>query len=141
MQTILQNLRSSWRQLRRSPEVTILAVVTLALGIGANTAMFTVVENVLLRPLPYNDPDRLVQVTAAGGDSGGAVSWRDYVDIHNQSHALAAVGGYSNDVGVVQSKDAAVSVVTSKVTPNVFRILGTQPVRGRTFSDEEGQPN
>ncbi len=141
MQTILQNFRSSWRQLRRSPEVTILAVVTLALGIGANTAMFTVVENVLLRPLPYTDPDHLVQVTGAGGDSGGAVSWRDYQDIRNQSHALAAVAGYSNDVGVVQSKNAAVSVVTSEVTPNVFRILGTPAAKGRTFTEEEGQPN
>jgi len=137
MQTILQNLRYSLRQLFHSPEVTILAVVTLALGIGANTAMFTVVESVLLQPLPYADPDRLVNV----GGVSGAVSWLDYSDIRNQSHILATVAGYSTDVAVVQSKDNLLSVVTSGVTPNLFKMLGTQPLKGRTFTEQEAQAN
>jgi hypothetical protein len=141
MHSILQQLRYALRQLRHSPEFTILAVISLALGIGANTALFTVVESVLLRPLPYTDPDRLVDVGASGGEAIGAISWLDYVDIRNQSRALASVAGYSNDVGVVQSKDSSVSVVASEVTPNLFGILGTRPLKGRTFTEREGQAN
>ncbi len=141
MQTILQSLLYAGRQLRRSPEFTILAVAGLALGIGANTAMFTVVESVFLRPLPYADPDRLVYVAASGGESAGAISWLDYVDIRNQSGSLDSVAGYSNDVGVVQSNGASVSIVSSEVTPNLFAILGTEPLMGRTFTEEEGRPN
>jgi len=147
MQTLIQNFRYAWRQLCHSPEFAFLAVVTLALGIGANTAMFTVVESVLLRPLPYADADRLVYIAAAGAagaagaESSGSVSWLDYSDIRDQARTLDAVGGYSNDAGVVQSKDASVSVVTSEVTPNVFGILGAQPLRGRTFVKNEGQAN
>lgn len=139
MQTVVQNFRYAWRQLRHSPEFTLLAVITLALGIGANTAMFTVVESVLLRPLPYADPARLVYVGAAGADSSGSVSWLDYRDIRDQARSLTAAAGYSNDVGVLQSKDASISVVTSEVTPNLFEILGVQPIRGRTFVAEEGR--
>jgi putative ABC transport system permease protein len=141
MPTLFQNLQYAWRQLRRSAEFTILAVVTLALGIGANTAMFTIVESVLLRPLPYTTPDRIVQINAAGGDSSDAVSWLDYRDICEQAHTLAEVAGYSIDVGVVQSKDTSISVVTSEVTPNAFTILGVQPLKGRTFTANEGQAN
>jgi predicted permease len=137
MQIILHNLRYSLRQLFHSPEVTILAVVTLALGIGANTAMFTVVESVLLQPLPYANPDRLVNV----GGVSGAVSWLDYSDIRDQSRALASVAGYSTDVAVVQSKDNLLSVVTAGVTPNLFKMLGTRPLKGRTFTEREAQVN
>jgi predicted permease len=141
MPTLFQNLQYAWRQLRRSPEFTIMAVVTLALGIGANTAMFNIVESVLLRPLPYTTPDRIVQVNATGGESSDAVSWLDYRDIREQAHTLGEVAGYSTDVGVVQGKDTSVSVVTSEVTPNTFSILGVQPLKGRTFTANEGQAN
>jgi putative ABC transport system permease protein len=141
MPSILGNLRYASRQLRRSPGFAVMAVVSLALGIGANTAMFTVAENVLLRPLPYAEPDRLVDVRAWGGESTGAVSWLDYVDIRNGSHSLAGVAAYSTDAGVVQIEGASISVVASEVTPNLFSILGVQPLRGRTFLEEEGRPN
>ncbi len=139
MRTMLQNLRYAWRQLRRSPEFTLLAVLTLALGIGANTAMFTVVESVLLRPLPYANPDRLVYIGPAGAEPFGSTSWLNYRDIRDQAKSLEAVAGYSDDVGVIQSKDASVSVVTPGVTPNLFRMLGVQPLYGRTFTESEGQ--
>lgn len=141
MFSILRNLRYAWRQWRRSPELTIIAVVSLALGIGANTAMFTVIERVLLRPLPYTDPDRLVDVKSWGGASTGAVSWLDYLDIRDRSHSLAEVAAYSTDTGVVQIKGASVSVATSAVTSHVFSLLGAQPLRGRTFTEEETRPD
>ncbi|HKD07996.1 MAG TPA: ABC transporter permease [Bryobacteraceae bacterium] len=138
---LFRNLRYAGRQWRRLPEHTIIAVISLALGIGANTAMFTVVESVLLRPLPYADPDRLVDVRSAGGTPTPAVSWLDYVDIRDRSRSLAAVAAYSTDAGVIQIKGASIGVVTSAVTPNVFSLLGVQPLRGRTFTKEEAQPN
>jgi putative ABC transport system permease protein len=139
MHTVIQDLRYGWRQLQHAREFTFLAVMMLALGIGANTAMFTVVESVLLRPLPYRDADRLVNIGAAEGDSSGSVSWLDYGDIRDQARTLDAAAGYSNDVGVVEDRDSSLSIVTSEVTPNLFEILGVQPLRGRTFAREEGQ--
>ncbi|MBV9157384.1 MAG: ABC transporter permease [Acidobacteriaceae bacterium] len=141
MQTMIHNLRYAWRQLRHSPGFTFLGVVTLALGIGANTAMFTVVESVLLRPLPYIDSNRLLHIGLAGTESSGFGSWLDYSDIKDRARTLYGVAAYSNDIAVVQSKDSSVSVVASEVTPNLFQILGVQPLRGRTFLKSEGQAN
>ncbi|HEY6293066.1 MAG TPA: ABC transporter permease [Terriglobia bacterium] len=138
MPTAVQDLRFAWRQLRRAPGFAILAVLTLALGIGANTAMFTVVESVLLRPLPYANPDRLVYIGPADAQGFGSSSWLDYRDIRDQAQSLETAAGYSEDVGVVESKDASVSVVTPGVTPNLFRMLGVQPLLGRAFTEAEG---
>ena len=138
---MLQNIRYACRQLRHSPEVTILAVMSLALGIGANTAMFTVVESVLLRPLPYAEPDLLMNVNAAGGQSAGALSWLDYLDVRNQSRSLATVAAYANDVGVIQTANSTLSISTAEITPNIINILGVHPMMGRTFADDEGQAN
>ncbi|MBV9155735.1 MAG: ABC transporter permease, partial [Acidobacteriaceae bacterium] len=135
---MIHNLRYAARQLRCSPEFTFLGIVTLALGIGANTAMFTVVESVLLRPLPYIEPNRLLHIGLAGTESFGFASWLDYCDIKDHTRTLNGVAAYSNDVAVVQSKDSSVSVVASEVTPNLFQILGVQPLRGRTFLKSEG---
>jgi putative ABC transport system permease protein len=141
MQTIVQSLRHAWRQLRLAPEFAFLAVITLALGIGANTAMFTVVENVLLRPLPYKDADKLAYIGTAGAETPGAVAWLDYRDINEQARTLGSVAGYSNDVGVVQSRGASISVVTTEATPNLFEVLGVAPLCGRTFVKAEGLAN
>jgi putative ABC transport system permease protein len=138
MQTVAQDLRFAWRQFSRAPGFIILAVFTLALGIGANTAMFTVVENVLLRPLPYANPDRLVYIGPADSEVFGSTSWLNYRDIRDQVQSLETVAGYSEDVGVVQSKDASTSVLAPAVTPNLFRVPGVQPLVGRTFTEAEG---
>lgn len=139
MQTILQDLRYALRQLRKSPGFTALAVITLGLGIGANTAMFTVVESVLLRPLPYAHPDRLVVIGPADREGFASTSWVTYLDVRNQAQKLENIALFSEDVGVVQGKDGSISVVTPGVTPNVFRLLGASPLLGRTFTEDEGQ--
>jgi len=138
MPTSVQDLRFAWRQLRRAPGFAILAAVTLSLGIGANTAMFTLVEDVLLQPLPYANPDRLVYIGPAGSQGMTTTSWLNYRDIRDQAQTLETVAGYSEDVGVVQGKDASVSVLTPGVTANLFRMLGAEPLLGRTFTDVEG---
>ena len=86
MQTSLYDLRHALRQLRKSPGVTALAILSLALGVGANTAIFTVIESVLLRPLPYAQPDRLVFVGNKTDEPGFVTtSWLNYHDIRTQS--------------------------------------------------------
>ncbi len=140
MQTILQDIRYALRQLRQSPGFAALAVLTLALGIGANTAMFTVVESVMLRPLPYQHSDRMVYIGPAEGDSFQSTSWVTYRDVREQAQKLENVALFSEDVGVVQGKDGSTSVVTPGVTPNIFKLLGVKPLQGRTFTEEEGQP-
>lgn len=143
MDAIVQDLRYAVRQLIQTPGFTAMAVLSLALGIGANTAMFTVVESVLLRPLPYTNATRLVSIGPGGpgGTEAGfsSTSWLNYRDIRDQARTLDAVAGYSEDVGVVQTREGSLSVSTPGVTTNLFPMLGTAPLLGRTFSDDEGK--
>jgi predicted permease len=136
-----QDVRFALRQLRSSWGYALVAVFTLALGIGANTALFTVVESVLLRPLPYAHADRLTYVAPAGDQLGFSnTSWLNYRDIREQSRSFQAVGLYASDVTVVESKDGSLSVNAPRVTPNIFSMLGMPTLLGRTFTEAEGQP-
>lgn len=140
MQTLFHDLRYALRQLRKTPGMAVLAIVTLALGIGANTAIFTVIESVLLRPLPYAHSDRLVYIGPyTDKPSFSTTSWLNYRDIPAQSTLLQEVGGYSEDVSVLQTQDASQALASPHVTSNLFSILGVQPALGRTFTDAEGQ--
>jgi len=138
--TLMQDLRFGLRQLRKSLGMALLAILTLALGIGANTAIFTAMESVLLRPLPYAHSDRLVYVGRGADDSGySATSWMSYSDIRTQSKLLMDVAGYSEDVSVLEAQDASRAVAAPRVTTNLFSMLGVGPLLGRTFTDAEGQ--
>jgi putative ABC transport system permease protein len=138
--TMIHDLRFALRQLRKSPAMAALAVITLALGVGANTGIFTVIESVLLRPLPYANPDRLVFIGNAGDRSAfSTTSWLNYVDIKAQSTLLKKVAGYSEDVTVLQTQDSSQSLAAPHVTPNMFSMLGAKPLAGRTFTEAEGQ--
>jgi predicted permease len=140
MLSLIHDLRYALRQLRKTPGLAVLAVLTLALGIGANTAIFTVIQNVLLRPLPYPNADRIVSIAPkTDKPSLGATSWLNYVDIRNQSRLLDAAAGYSEDATVVQSQDSSISVAAPRATPNLFSLLGARPILGRAFSEAEGQ--
>ncbi|HKD13699.1 MAG TPA: ABC transporter permease [Candidatus Angelobacter sp.] len=138
MSTLAQDLRYAFRQLQKAPGFAVLAICTLAIGIGANTAMFTVVESVLLRPLPYQHSDRLV-TDGNPGQGFTSTSFLNYRDIRDQSQTLSAVAGYSEDVGVVRGKEGSVSAVTPGVTTNLFDMLGIKPLLGRGFNDDEGK--
>ena len=140
MQNFLYDLRYGIRQLRKTPGMALLAILTLALGVGANTAIFTVIDNVLLRPLPYAHSDRLVFI-GPGGDkpSFGSTSWLNFADIRTQSKLLEGSVGYAEDVSVLQARDSSISVVAPRVTTNLFSMLGQRPMLGRTFTDVEGQ--
>lgn len=139
MAQLLYDLRFAWRQLRKNPGLALLAVLTLALGVGANTAIFTVIENVLLRPLPYPHSNRLVDISPSTQGAFGSTSWLNYRDIRDQSRLLEQVAGYSEDVSVVESQDTSQSVVAPRVTPNLFALLGAEPELGRTFNATDGE--
>ena len=143
MLTLAQDLRHALRQLRRAPGFVVLAVLTLALAIGANTAMFTVAENVLLRPLPYADASRLISINSdKPGAARTSTSWLNYRDIRDQAtHSFSDVGFYAEDVGVVQSSDTSTSVVAPTISPNLLTMLGARPLLGRTFTAQEGESN
>ncbi len=139
MQALWNDLMGALRQLREAPGLALLAILTLALGIGANTALFTVIEGVLLRPLPYTHADRLLSIGPADKSGFGSTSWLNYRDIRDQSRQLKAVAAYSEDVTVLESRDGSQSVVAPRATPSLFSILGVQPLLGRTFTEGEGQ--
>ncbi|HEY1902017.1 MAG TPA: ABC transporter permease [Terracidiphilus sp.] len=140
MLTLYFDLRYAMRQLAKAPGLALLAILTLALGIGANTAIFTVIESVLLRPLPYAHSNRLLYIGPASDKPGfGTTSWLNYRDIHAQSKLLSDAAGYSEDVSVIESRNGSESVEAPRVTTNLFSMLGVQPLLGRTFTSAEGQ--
>ncbi|HWG49442.1 MAG TPA: ABC transporter permease, partial [Candidatus Acidoferrales bacterium] len=132
MSALGQDLRYAIRQLLKAPGFAALAICTLAIGIGANTAMFTVVESVILRPLPYAHSERLVGL-GKPGQGFLSTSWLNYRDVRDQAQTFSTVAGYAEDVGVVQGKDGSMSVVTPGVTVNLFDMLGAKPLLGRGF--------
>jgi predicted permease len=139
MQTLLYDLRFALRQLRKNLGIAVLAVLTLALGVGANTAIFTVIDSVLLRALPYAHADRLVFIgPKQDKPSFNATSWMNYEDIRGQSKLLEDTAGYSEDVAVLERRDTSISVAAPRVTPNLFPMLGRGALLGRTFSPNEG---
>jgi putative ABC transport system permease protein len=140
MQSLLSDLRYALRQLRKTPGLAALAILTLALGVGGNAAIFTVIENVLLRPLPYAQAKRLVFIDPQDAKPGAFApdSWMDYRDIQTRTKELETVAGYSEDVSVLEGQDTAESVVAPRVTVNLFAMLGARPMMGRTFSEADG---
>jgi putative ABC transport system permease protein len=145
MRVLLQDLRYALRQMRMRPGFTAVVVITLALGIGANTAIFSVLDAVLLRPLPFTQPQKLVKVwtrfTGIGlPNDQNAVSppeFRDFQQLNKSFSDLAAIGSGAVNLGV---KGSPQRVVGASVSPSLFSMLGVQPFLGRTFLAEEGQP-
>jgi putative ABC transport system permease protein len=143
MNSLLQDLRYGFRMLVKNPIFTLVAVVTLALGIGANTAIFSVVDAVLLRPLPYPEADRLVflwsTMNSQGvGTSGSALP--DYYAWRDQSQVFDGLAGFYNGSFNLSSSDSTPELVQGAyVTPNLFPVLKVSPVLGRSFTSEEDQ--
>jgi predicted permease len=137
MQTLWQDLRYCVRSLRNSPGFTILGILALALGIGANTAIFSVVNGVLLRPLAYGDPGRLVTILHFGQDP---VSPDDYLDWRKQSRSFEQMGAAQVWSAALTGRDNAEELPGMQVSPNLFSVLGVPAFRGRTFETGDDQP-
>lgn len=145
MLTLIQDLRFGLRMLGRNPGFTAVAVLTLALGIGANTAIFSVLNGVLFRPLPYPDSDRLVMVWMRFTDIGlpndrnwvSAPEFRDLKELNRSFADLAAMGGDVFNLGVHGTPQR---IEGADVSPSLFQVLGVRARVGRTFLPEEAQP-
>jgi putative ABC transport system permease protein len=135
-------LRFAFRQLIKNPAFSAVAIITLALGIGANTAIFSVVNAVLLRPLPYPQPERLVYLNEVIGGTDTSIALPDYVDWRNDSKSfqhLAITRLESRNLsGIVGREPERVSVAF--VTANFFDVIGLPPQIGRTFNEDEDKP-
>jgi predicted permease len=140
LETLFQDLRFGVRMLRKSPGFTAVAVLTLALGIGANTAIFSIVNGVLLRPLPYREPGRLTIVWAKD-DLGkpGNVGYATYVDWRAQSKSFEELALYRSWSPALQTSEPE-QLSGMRVTNNYFRALGIRPQFGRDFRPEEDIP-
>ncbi len=143
MDTLLQDLRYALRTLAKSPGFTLVAVLTLALGIGANTAMFSVFYGVLLRPLPYAEPDRIVGLaqTFPGGRGVRNVTYVQFQFLQRHTTMLESVAAAASVGFNLADGSQADRVYGLRVSRNYFHVLGVQPALGRTFLEDEDQPN
>jgi hypothetical protein len=146
LDAVVRNFRTAFRLLRKSPGFALTAIITLALCIGANTAIFTVVDTVLLRPLPYPEPDRLARITvlfqtAEGSDDNTSVDGRqwEYVRDHVRTVDVAL---HSQPQGVnLSTSQGAEYIQQLRVSAGFFRVLGVSPLMGREIDPEEDRPN
>ena len=139
MNSLYHDLRFGVRMMIRNPVFTLIAVVTLALGIGANTAIFSVVDAVLLRPLPYPQPDRLVFLWSHDQRGGGS-SVPDYHEWRDHNQVFDGLGAYYyGDFNLSAGAEAPERVQGANVTANLFQVLQVSPALGRLFTPEEEQ--
>jgi predicted permease len=140
LENFWQDIRYGLRMLRKNPGFTIVAVLTLALGLGANTAIFSVIRGVLLQALPFRDPGRIVMVRGTvAGQPTGAISYPDYLDLRAQSHSFADIGAYSSGELILNGSERSERVLCEVVSDSYFPVLGVSPMLGRTFLPEENQ--
>ena len=141
METFIKDIRFGVRSLLKRRGFTSIAVLTLALGIGACTAIFSVVDGVLLQPLPYPKAERIVQLREINA-AGRPISFAEpnFLDVRDRSRTLGAVAQYGGDLTTVTGGSEPVRALTVLVSGDFFRVLGTKPVVGRTFLPEESKP-
>jgi predicted permease len=141
-ESLIQDVKFGMRLLRNSPGFTLVAVLTLALGIGVNTAVFSAVDTVLLRPLPYVHPEQLVLVSEvlpkSGGDDVG-VAAGEYLDYRDRNRSFAQVAAYQNDGFNLTGSGTPLRIHADRASASLFPLLGVRPTVGRTFTDEEAR--
>ncbi len=149
MGTLAQNLRYAVRALWNSPGFTMVVVLTLALGIGANTAIFSVVYSALLHPLPYRDPGKLFHLGESRSQSdnsanGAQASYPDYLDWKRAAKSIQSFAAYSGDAFTLSANGEPKNAFAAQVTPSFFSTLGIKPALGRDFLEgemrEDGPP-
>ena len=140
MEALLRNLRFGARMLGRNPGFTAATVLTLALGIGANTAIFTVTNALLLRPFPYHDPHQLVSVTEKDKTKDRSGTLLRYELVRDANRSFQSVAVWANDNLNLTRSGEPLQVPVARVSPSFFSMLGVQPQLGRAFTEEEGRP-
>src|SRR5262245_16232447 len=143
MERIFRDVLFGLRILTRAPGFSALAITALALGIGANSAIFSVVNFVLLRPLPYEEPEKLVWIWDSNSQKGierELISAADFTDWRNQNKSFLDMAAIGTGLPTVNTGDDPEQVLAGFVTTNYFSLLGAMPMMGRTFSQDEDQP-
>ena len=144
VETLLRDVRYGLRSLLKRPGFTLVALVTLALGIGANTAIFSVVNGVLWRPLPYPNPRQLVMVwenhQARGGPAREWLSPADFDDWRSQNRVFSNLSAMNDWAPTLTGRDEPEPLVGAAVSYDMFALLGAEPMKGRSFLPEEDQP-
>lgn len=143
MNSLWHDIRYAVRVLAKQPGFTLVVVLTLALGIGANTAIFSVVNAVILEPLPFSESQRLVAVQGTDvhlGDMHRTLSYPDFADFRAQNRTLESVGIFDRSTSTLTGSGEPLHIDASIVSANVFDILRAQPLLGRTFIASEDQP-
>src|SRR5438552_9809829 len=143
METLFQDLRYSLRLLWKSPGFAVMAVLALALGIGANTAIFSVVNAVLLKPLPYKEPDRLVMVWAKDPQKGFStlpVSPANFADWREQNRVFEEMAASRDSIYNLTGEGEPETIIGYRFSANFFHVMGVSPMLGRTFLPEEDRP-
>ena len=140
MEKLLKDIRYGFRMLIKSPALTIVAIVSLALGIGANTAIFTLVDRLLLRTLPVEQPEQLVTFANYAGRNT-SISYPLYVDYRDRNEVLSGILAYSQAAFSMSNAGQTERLIGNIVTGNYFSVLGVSPARGRFFlPDEDATP-
>jgi len=140
VESLAQDIRFAWRTLRNSPGFALVAMLTLTLGIGANTAIFSVVDAVLVRGLPYADADRLMVLRERVGKDGiGSVAYPNYLDWRAWNHSFEDLASWSAFDFVLTGGNEAEPIAGEGVTPSYFSVLGVSAMLGRTFSASENE--
>jgi putative ABC transport system permease protein len=143
MPAVVSDLRQAWRTLRRSPAFAFVTVVTLALGIGATVAIFTVLEGILLRPLPYNHPERIVRLWESSPERGlerFEVLPGSFLDWRERSSTFEALAIYRTSQVLVTADGQTEQLRAAFGSPALFEVFGVSPARGRGFLPEAGRP-
>ncbi len=142
MEFLLRDLRFAFRNLRKHPTFSAVAVITIALGIGANTAIFSVVNGVLLRDLPYDQPEELVRIWSTNMERGVPLEFMsppDIADYQDQNRTFFDIAAYSEaELAMIDRNDAAIKVTGTWAGDNLFSVLGASALVGRTLLPEDG---
>jgi putative ABC transport system permease protein len=140
MTTLFEDLRFGARMLSKNPGFTLAAILTLALGIGANAAIFTVTSALLLRPFPYHEPQQLVSLDAKNKTTDFTGTLVRYELVRDHNHSFESVAAWANDNLNLTGHGEPLQVPVARVSPNFFSTLGVEPQLGRSFTEEEGRP-
>lgn len=141
MKNLVQDLRYAVRMLAKSPVFTAIAILTLALGIGGNTAIFSVVNAVLLRPLPYQNPEQLVVLSEKSPQfEEMSVGYLNYEDWRAQNHSFAEMAAFRHESFNLSDSGTAEHVQARQASAGLLTLLGVHPLLGRDFLPEEDRP-
>jgi hypothetical protein len=141
MQTLWQDIKYGARMLLKNPGITAIVILALALGIGANTAIFSVVNSVLLRPLPYAESDRLVFLNEKSAVLDEmSISYPNFEDWRAQNQSFERIGVYNRASYNLTGNGEAERIVTGQVSADLFSVLRVNPLLGRVFTNDEDKP-